>query len=169
MLVHVDDGQGWTAEQSYELAWINAAPGSLSGTVFDDADADGVQDAGEPPLVGWTVYLDENQNGKLESGERTAVTNASGQYSFTGVPIGDYTVGISQQLDLAPFAPVNRVHAGGQTITGLDFSLLDADGNPASLDYDIDSLTVTSTSSSGTTEVSVDAFGNPVRSVDEQG
>ena len=34
-----------------------AALGELSGTVFEDLDGDGVRDAGEPGLPGWTVEL----------------------------------------------------------------------------------------------------------------
>lgn len=38
-------------------------PASISGTVFRDDDASGTQNAAEPGLAGWTVYLDQNNNG----------------------------------------------------------------------------------------------------------
>jgi subtilisin family serine protease len=67
-------------------------PGSISGTVWDDADSDGIQDAGEVGLSGWTVFLDVNQNGSLDGGEATATTNGSGVYTFSGVAPGSYQV-----------------------------------------------------------------------------
>lgn len=41
-------------------------PGEIRGTKWHDVDGDGVRDAGEPGLPGWTVYLDENNNGRLD-------------------------------------------------------------------------------------------------------
>jgi len=41
--------------------------GSITGTVFDDANMDGVQDNGETGLSGWTVYDDLNNDGILDS------------------------------------------------------------------------------------------------------
>src|SRR5262249_34002549 len=41
---------------------------SVRGSVFDDADADGIRDAGEAGLQGATVYLDLNGNGMRDVG-----------------------------------------------------------------------------------------------------
>lgn len=38
-------------------------PGSISGTVFRDDDVNGTQNGAEPGLAGWTVFLDQNNNG----------------------------------------------------------------------------------------------------------
>ena len=40
---------------------------------FHDLNADGVKDAGEPGLAGWTInaYADANSNGILDVGETT--------------------------------------------------------------------------------------------------
>ncbi len=37
----------------------HALPGSINGQLWYDANGDGVKDAGEPPLAGWTVFLDK--------------------------------------------------------------------------------------------------------------
>ena len=37
-----------------------------TGTVYDDANANGVFDAGESPLPGRTVYWDDNANGVFD-------------------------------------------------------------------------------------------------------
>ena len=39
-----------------------------SGMKFEDLDADGVKDAGEPGLGGWTIYIDYNDDGVLDDG-----------------------------------------------------------------------------------------------------
>lgn len=54
------DGGGASATSVTEAFDI---PGTISGTVFRDDDADGTRDAGEPGLPGWTVYRDLNNNG----------------------------------------------------------------------------------------------------------
>lgn len=69
-------------------------PGSIAGTVWDDADGDGIRDAGEAGLAGRTVFLDANGNGvpDLDGGEATATTGADGSYSFADLAFGTYTV-----------------------------------------------------------------------------
>ncbi|MCC7338410.1 MAG: putative Ig domain-containing protein [Pirellulaceae bacterium] len=44
------------------------------------------------PLQGWTIYLDQNQNGIRDVGEQTEVSDANGDYAFTGLPEGIYYV-----------------------------------------------------------------------------
>ena len=66
--------------------------GQIRGTKWNDLDEDGVQDGGEPGLENWTIFLDENQNGQLETGETSTLTDSSGNYSFLGLPDAPYTV-----------------------------------------------------------------------------
>ncbi|OAI47174.1 hypothetical protein AYO44_09990 [Planctomycetaceae bacterium SCGC AG-212-F19] len=70
----------------------NRQLGSIAGQVFDDTDGDGVKGFGEPGLVGWTVFLDGNGNNTLDPGEQSVQTDGSGNYSFTNVVPGTYTV-----------------------------------------------------------------------------
>lgn len=37
------------------------------------------------PVKGWTIYLDQNKNGKLDNGEKWTKTDSNGYYSFTGL------------------------------------------------------------------------------------
>ncbi|MFO0870719.1 MAG: M36 family metallopeptidase [Pirellulales bacterium] len=60
MGVSASDGGGSNATTVTEAFDV---PGTISGTVFRDDDADGVRDAGEPGLPGWTVFRDLNNNG----------------------------------------------------------------------------------------------------------
>ncbi|WP_338663291.1 SdrD B-like domain-containing protein [Pararoseomonas sp. SCSIO 73927] len=63
-------------------------PVSLSGTAFTDANADGVQGAGETGTSGQAVQL-LNTAGNVVA---TTTTGAGGAYSFTGLPPGTYQV-----------------------------------------------------------------------------
>ena len=65
--------------------------GDIQGAIFHDLNGNGMNDA-EPAYAGLTVYLDQNQNGIADGGELSAITNASGQYNFTAVPAGRYSV-----------------------------------------------------------------------------
>ncbi len=66
--------------------------GDLAGQIFNDINADGDQDAGELGISGVTVYLDFNDNGQLDGGEPTDVTNQDGDYQFDNVVAGEYAV-----------------------------------------------------------------------------
>jgi hypothetical protein len=62
--------------------------GQISGTVFNDLDADGQQDISEPGLPGWTVYLDDNLNDRLDAGETSTLTSLDGSYTIPGAGDG---------------------------------------------------------------------------------
>ena len=49
-------------------AYEKQPAGTVEGIVYDDLSGDGVRDAGELGLEGWTVYIDENSNGILDEG-----------------------------------------------------------------------------------------------------
>lgn len=68
------------------------ATGTISGYTFNDSDKDGVLDAKESRASGKTVFLDINNNGKFDSGEKSMVTDANGNFSFTGLSAGTYYV-----------------------------------------------------------------------------
>ncbi len=67
---------------------------SISGTVFDDSNADGSQETGEAGIAGVVVFADENGSGN-PSGQPQATTNASGQYTIGGLT-GDATYAIRE-------------------------------------------------------------------------
>ena len=65
---------------------------TISGTKYHDIDGDGVIDAGEPTIEGWKLYLDLNDNNALDAGEPTTLTDANGDYTFTDISDGTFTV-----------------------------------------------------------------------------
>jgi len=72
--------------------------GGISGTVFFDMSYDGVHDADEGGLANWLVMLSGPVN-------TTILTDAAGNYSFTGLPDGTYTVCESQRFGWIQTAP----------------------------------------------------------------
>jgi probable HAF family extracellular repeat protein len=99
--------------------------GSISGTVFNDANANGHRDAGEAGVPLMDVFLDLNSNGRFDSGDRLAETDANGAYTFGGLLPGVYFVKENVFQPHAVTSPANDLQtvnlAAGQTTTGIDF------------------------------------------------
>ncbi len=99
-------------------------PGKISGTLFEDKNANGTRDSGEPLLVSSMVYIDKNNNGVFDVGEANRLTDAAGKYSFNLAP-GTYRL----RKYLRPGYRVTTPAAGyfdvalsaGEIITGRDF------------------------------------------------
>lgn len=62
-----------------------ATDGSVKGTKWNDLNANGVKDAGEPVVKDWWIYLDTNRDGDHDSGEPAARTDAYGKYTISGI------------------------------------------------------------------------------------
>jgi hypothetical protein len=101
-----------------------AATGTISGFIFYDLNKDQVQDQGEKPFAAVTVRL-EDLSGNVVS---TAVTDANGIFTFTGVPAGDYKVSPVPppnffQTFPPKFAPIPVHLEPGGTVSNLVFGL----------------------------------------------
>jgi hypothetical protein len=72
--------------------WNTEIAATINGVKFADLNHDGVQDNGELGLGGVTVYIDENRNGSLDSGELTTTSASDGSFHFYGVT-SDYEDG----------------------------------------------------------------------------
>lgn len=81
---------------------------SIGNFVFLDADKDGIQDEGEAGVAGVTVTL-YNAAGMAIA---TTVTNGAGEYLFSGLKAGTYTVGFTEKAGF-DFTTAN---AGGDAI-----------------------------------------------------
>ena len=66
--------------------------GSIYGTVVNDVNVNGKLDAGEHGLAGRTVFLNIDGTGVADTNNPSTTTDASGNYSFTGLAPGSYTV-----------------------------------------------------------------------------
>ena len=83
---------GYADNLSLVLASTANLPATLSGTVFNDLNGDGLKSTGEVGLGGVKVFLDANNNGKQDSTDPVATTLSNGSYRFAGVPLGKHNV-----------------------------------------------------------------------------
>jgi hypothetical protein len=86
---------GATATVTYEYQPPQEDPlGELGDRVWHDLNNDGIQDPGEPGLIGWTVSLfDADSNTFLGS----MPTGDDGKYLFPALPAGNYRVTVTPQ------------------------------------------------------------------------
>ncbi len=71
-----------------------AYPASIGNTVFYDNNGNGTQDLSETGIAGVTIYLcpTSESNCNSSTASYTDVTDANGEYLFTGLNPGDYNV-----------------------------------------------------------------------------
>ena len=91
--------------------------GRISGTKFEDLDADGVKDAGEQALAGDVVYVDTNDDGDHDTAEPSTTTDASGDYEFTRAP-GTYRIRTVDSAGWSCVSPSPCVYTVAVTSSG---------------------------------------------------
>ena len=62
--------------------------GTITGHVFEDRTLSQTYAQGDPTYAGWTVFLDNNDDGVYDAGDVETTTNGSGVYSFSGLNLG---------------------------------------------------------------------------------
>lgn len=125
------------------VAPSDSASVSVGDFVWFDADNDGIQDAGEDPIVGVVLSItDMSGNPVTDINGRVVApqtTGSDGRYLFTGLPAGQYTVTITYPAGFGPTRPVEgseraddsssftattRVLAVGESDLSLDFGVI---------------------------------------------
>ena len=132
------NGVPLAASGLYRLAWdgtqlrvdpVILGAGSAQTThwehaIFAPLGLGPIADA-RPPLPGWTVFLDTNNNGQLNTGEPSTTTDSDGNYVFRNVASGSYTVAEVSQTGWTEVTPAQHVYhvtlTGGQISGGNDF------------------------------------------------
>ena len=112
------DPGGLTSTATVNLTVQNFLPSTLGGTVFLDADQDGIKDAGESPIFAALFTL----NGTDSNGTpvtRTTTSAADGTYAFANLAPGNYTI---QQTQPALLLDGSESTGGlsGATVSGND-------------------------------------------------
>ena len=115
---------------------VTVGGGQIGDTVYTDTNGNGIQDSGEPGIVGVvvTLYNDVNNSGIWNTGDTlvgTKVTDANGNYLFTGLPAGNYVVKLNSppagtNTGNPPGGAANPVNEGA-VILPLNGSVLTAD------------------------------------------
>ena len=86
-----------------DAGFFDVPAASLGDFVFEDSDADGVQDDGEQGIGGVTVKLLDADGNELDS----TTTESDGSYGFTALTPGDYKVMFTQPDGFDGISPVN--------------------------------------------------------------
>jgi hypothetical protein len=114
-----------------------AAAGSIQGQKWNDLDGDGVFDAEEPTLPGWTIYIDANANGMLDLG----ATHVEPDDYAAGAVLNDVAPGAI--LSVAEYAGVNVVAAVAANAASTGTSVIASsvtpqwfDGHSLRIDFD---------------------------------
>ena len=120
----------------------NLAAGEINGYKWHDLNQDGVFDADESGIEGWTIYLDSDHNGKLDDGEPTTVTNTDGFYSFTDLGFGTYAVAEQTELRWSQtYSPtIEYAWRDSKQPNGITYDWVDISGVGTELDLGDDDL-----------------------------
>jgi protocatechuate 3,4-dioxygenase beta subunit len=94
-ILAISDGNRINLDQDF--GYVATNPNSISGTIWNDADADGTLAITETVrYAGVTVVL-RDDNGNIVA---TTTTDANGNYSFIGLPDGTYTVDVTDTANV---------------------------------------------------------------------
>jgi hypothetical protein len=105
-------------------AFAGPVGSTLSGEVFNDLTGNSILGPGDPGLSNWTVELRNASNTVIA----TATSDSHGNYSFSGVVLGTYTLdeklqGGFTQTAPAPPGTYTITTAAGQNVSSLNFGI----------------------------------------------
>jgi hypothetical protein len=69
--------------EDYTITVTSAPLTRIYGKKWHDLNDNGQMDGGEPALSGWTIFLDENYNGEIDTNDIVTTTDMQGNYEFT--------------------------------------------------------------------------------------
>ncbi|MDX2168302.1 MAG: proprotein convertase P-domain-containing protein [Deltaproteobacteria bacterium] len=105
---------GVLAVVTFGLIAAAAPAAEIGGAVIDDRNGDGRFTSGEPGLPGWTVFVDEDGDGRLDpsgvcdgtASERCALSDAGGAWRISGLVGGVHRVTLVAQPIARATTPV---------------------------------------------------------------
>ncbi|MEZ5203194.1 MAG: SdrD B-like domain-containing protein [Acidimicrobiales bacterium] len=126
------------------LAPATVVASSIGDYVWDDANLNGIQDAGEAPIAGFPVRLTGTDSDGNAVGPLNTTTDANGKYSFTGLQSGSYTVtflpsglGADQYFTLQDQGGNDLADSDGDPTTGVATVTLAANTANVSVDQGV--------------------------------
>jgi uncharacterized repeat protein (TIGR01451 family) len=114
------------ADETVTCTFTNTKLGSISGYKFQSVENnDAVEDHQQIGLSDWTIYVDSNDNGILDSGETFTTTDSDGHYEFTNLVADTYVVREVGQPGWTQISPSEGKYvinlSAGQDYTGANF------------------------------------------------
>jgi hypothetical protein len=100
-----DPFTGTVTENDVFLLPRPACTGAIGDVVWHDLDHDGTQGAGEPGIDGVRVYLRDHAGQTMQTVTTGVDGDQHGQYRFTGLCAGVYTVDVDEATLPSGFAP----------------------------------------------------------------
>lgn len=95
---------------------------NIAGTVFTDVNGNGTLDAGEPGVANRTVFLNNDSSGAPDANNPSTVTDANGDYAFSGLAAGAYNVREVLPGNTTLTTPLQTaVVSAGQSTSGVNF------------------------------------------------
>ncbi len=88
--------------------------------MFNDLNSNGAQDPNEAAVASMEVYLDLNSNERRDFGEQRTVTDAQGNYRFTGLGNRSYAVRISNGEGIALTSPLGNRFTSSEQVFATD-------------------------------------------------
>ena len=137
------------ARDDADFGYFNSGTGSIGDTVWYDADADGVLDAGEQGIGGVQLTLTGDITGDgLDDISLTTTTDENGNYTFAELLPGNYTVtvdpvpaGMEQTFDIDGLGSANAASlslADGENNNNVDFGYTGAASIGDTIYFDAD-------------------------------
>jgi hypothetical protein len=115
-----DSGGSSTGQYTINIA-RPAPTGWVGGSVYNDRNRNRKKDSKERGIGGIRLFLDLDNDGKLDAGEPLVVTDKAGQYIFTGLRAGTYTVRVLPSPGWARVSAHHATIANGQHSVTNDF------------------------------------------------
>ncbi|HEY7116497.1 MAG TPA: SdrD B-like domain-containing protein [Tepidisphaeraceae bacterium] len=97
--------QDWRGRSTTRTFDVSVGLATISGAKYGDVNRNGIRDPEDAGIANWTFFLDTDADGVLDAGERTAVTDADGNYAFSGLAPGTYNVAEVLKSAWTPTAP----------------------------------------------------------------
>jgi hypothetical protein len=141
---------------------------TVSGTVFNDQNGDGIRESGEPALTGWIIDLKDSSGNILQ----TAPTDGSGNYTFAGVGSGTFTVAEEAQagwVQTSSPATYSLTLSSGMNVTGQDFGNFQLAQASGTVYNDQNDNHIQDTGEPGLAGVTIQLDGSPVATTDSTG
>jgi len=111
---------------------------TIAGKLYNDADASFNSSDSEAPYAGVTVALLKKDGTPVldkDGNPMTAVTDAAGKYSFSGLPLGEYTVSVVDPTS-GPLAGTKPTEAyTGRYKTTADVTIAEATGSVIDVNF----------------------------------